>query len=164
MMISRVVLVVFLLGTLGCSATYISASTTDNPLNRVEENAQEDWSTERIDANTLHLRNVWPMQSFWSLCYSASHPHLVYDSTDGLLHVQYYLWRNSPLFLFIPSTHDAESPDCTGRGRCWYGIGHMNEEIKDILKWSGASVISRRAVPVSETFPPPRPISSAPTN
>lgn len=161
MMITRFVLIVLLLGTFGCAATYIRATTTDYPLDRVEQNAQEEWSTERVDANTLHLSNVWPFRSFFALGYVASHAHLVYDSTNAVLHIQYYLSTINPASLFIPITNDAEPRNCTYR--CWYDSTlDMNEDINNILQWSGASVISRRGGKLSETFPPQEPIPSQP--
>ena len=160
-MMTRLVLIVLMLGTFGCAATYIRATTTDNPLYRVEENAQEEWSTERIDANTLHLSNVWPFRSFFALGYVASHAHLVYDSTYAVLHIQYYLSTINPASLFIPITNHAEPRNCTYR--CGFDPTlDMDEEIKNILQWSGASVISRRRGKLSETFPPQEPIPLPP--
>ena len=158
-MITRFILIVLLLGTFGCSATYIRATTTDNPLYRIEENAQEDWSTEWVDANTLHLSNVWPVHSILSLGYVASHAHLVYDSTDAVLHIQYYLSTITHSSLYIPMTDDAEPMMCR---RCQARRELMNEEISTILQWSGALVISRRHGKLSEIFPPPKPLSSPP--
>ena len=89
-MITRFVLVVLLLGTFGCSATYIRASVADNPLERVAQNAQVDWSIERVDANTLHLSKAWVGYGLMMLGYSASHANLAYDHTDAVLYIQYY--------------------------------------------------------------------------
>lgn len=67
-MLARIVLVVLLLGTFGCSsATYIRAKVTDNPLERVVQQAQEDWSVTRVDANTLQLSDAWPIHSVLAL-------------------------------------------------------------------------------------------------
>jgi hypothetical protein len=157
MMITRFVIIVLLLGTFGCSATYIRATTTNNPLYQLEQNAQVDWSTEWVDANTLHLSNVWPYRSIFSLGYVASHAHLVYDSTDAVLHIQYYLSTIGPTTLFIPLTINAEPRKCNYRCS-WDLTPNMNEEINSILRWSGASVISRRGGMLSESFPPQKPI------
>lgn len=160
MMITRFVLVVLLLGTFGCSrATYIRATVTDNPLDRVTQSAQLKWSIERVDANTLHIRNTWPLQSILSLGYSASHANLVYDPTEAVLNVQYYLMRQGLLTLLIPYSIDADQ---------WfyyketYAKYDMKEQINDILRWSRASEISRRHGKLSEIFPPTRPIPSPP--
>ena len=91
MMISRVVLVVLFLGTLGCSTTFIQATVTDNPLDQVEQQAQEeDWSTERENADTLHLSHAWVVPSIVNLGYVVSHSNLVYNHADSVLYIQYY--------------------------------------------------------------------------
>jgi hypothetical protein len=73
MMLSRFILVALLLATFGCSsATYIRAKVTDNPLDRVAQQAQEDWSVTRVDANTLQLSDAWPIHSYLALGYSTS--------------------------------------------------------------------------------------------
>ena len=81
-MLSRFILVALLLVTFGCSsATYIRAKVTDNPLDRVAQQAQEDWSVTRVDANTLRISDAWPIHSFFSLGYTASHAHLFFGSS-----------------------------------------------------------------------------------
>lgn len=166
MMITRFVLIVLLLGTFGCSATYIRATTMDNPLDRIEQNAQEDWSTERVDANTLHLSDFWPLYSIVTLGYVVSHAHVVYDPTDAVLHIQYYLKYHIPMFLFIPTTTDSEPPNCFNRWRAQECRSNfkfrMNEQIDDIIQWSGASVIWRRYGKMSKIFPLQGPIEPRP--
>lgn len=159
-MLARLILTALLLGTFGCSsATYIRASVTDNPLDRVAQQAQEDWSVERIDANTLHLSDAWPLHSIGALGYSASHANLVYEPTEPALHLQYYFQSNQLLMLFIPMTLDAEPGFAGGALK-----PIMNGQINDILRWGGASVKSRRAGNKSEAFPPKSPAASAPAN
>lgn len=159
-MLSRFILIVLLLGTFGCSsATYIRATVTDNPLDRVAQQAQEDWSVERVDANTLHISDAWPFHSIGALGYSASHANLYYDALGSALNIQYYFQSNQILLLFIPFSIDAEPGFAGGALK-----PIMNGQIDDILRWSGASVISRRAGEKSEPFPPKSPALSPPVN
>ena len=154
----RMLLLVSLLGSFGCSsATYLRAKVTDNPLDRVAQQAQEDWSVERVDANTLQLKNAWPIHSVFALGFSASHANLFYDKPDSVLNIQYYFQSNQLLMLFIPFYLDAEEGFA---GAALKPI--MNGQINDILRWSGASVISRRQGEKSEPFPPKATTSSPP--
>lgn len=76
-MLARFMLVVLVLATFGCSsATYIRAKATENPLDRVAQQAQNDWTVERVDANTLHLTDSWPIHSILSLGRSVSRANL----------------------------------------------------------------------------------------
>lgn len=144
------VLLSVLLAAVGCSsATYITASVKTNPLDHVAQQAQENWSVERVNANTLHLSDAWPIHSVTSLGYSASYANLCYDENSSVLNVQYYFQSNQLLMLFIPMTLNAE-PSLGGAAL----KPIMNGQIDDILRWSGASVISRRAGENSEVFPP----------
>lgn len=157
---SRFLLIVIVLGTFGCSSsTYIRAKVTENPLDRVMQHAQEGWSMERVDANTLKLSDAWPIHSILALGYSASHANLFYDTSDSLLNIQYYFQSNQLLLLFIPFTIDAEPGFAGGALKPM-----MNGQIDDILQWSGASVISRRAGDNSEPFPPKSNASPPPAN
>lgn len=159
-MLNRSILIVLLLGMFGCSsATYIRATVTDNPLDRVAQQAQEDWTVERVDANTLHIRDVWPIHSLLSLGYSASHANFSYEALSSSLNIQYYFQSNQLMMLMIPFSLDAE-PGFTGGAL----KPIMNGQIEDILRWSGASVISRRAGERSEPFPPKSPALSPPVN
>lgn len=135
-------------GAFGCSATYLQTKVSDNPLDRIAEQASKDWSVERIDANTLELTNTWPLHSLGSLGYSASHANLFFDAMKYELNIQYYLQTNQLLTLWIPTYIDAESG-------AWGAAlkPTMNKQISEILRWSGASVLSRRAVDKSEPFP-----------
>jgi hypothetical protein len=147
-MLSRIMLIVLLLGTVGCSsATYIRAKVADNPLERVAQQAKEDWSVTRVDANTLQLSDAWPIHSIAALGYSASHANLFYDASASALNIQYFFQSNQLPLLFIPFYLSAEP----GVGVMLKPI--MNGQIDDILRWSGASVISRRAGEKSEPFP-----------
>lgn len=149
-MLARFVLVVLLLGTFGCSsATYIRAKVTDNPLDQVAQQAQEGWSVDRVDANTLQLSDAWPIHSFLALGYSVSHANLSYDPSDSVLNIQYYFQSNQLLMLFVPFYIDAEPGFAGGALK-----PIMNWQIDDILRWSGTSVTSRRAGEKSEPFPP----------
>src|SRR5262245_15638419 len=145
-------LLIFLLGAFGCesSATYIRANVADNPLDRVAQQAQEDWTVERVDANTLRLSDVWPIHSFISLSYSASHANLFYTASDSVLNIQYYLqWTpvlNAP---FSRTSYRHAEPSILGGAT----KSTMNAQINDILRWSGASVISRCAGEITEPFP-----------
>src|SRR5215813_8855063 len=148
----RMLLLVLLLGASGCvsaTATYIQAKVTDNPLDRIAQQAQEDWFVERVDANTLHLTGDWPVGNILTLGYSASHAKLFYDETGSVLNIQYYLQSQNVMTLWMPSTLHAE-PGIVGMVL----KPIMNGQIKDILRWSDASVISRRAGDSSEPFPP----------
>lgn len=142
-------LLLLLLGTFGCSsATYIRATVADNPLDRVAQQAQENWSVERVDANTLHLSDTWPIHSFFSLGYSASHANLFYAVSESVLHIQYYFQSIALGNLFIPIYLHAEPG---GYGALLKST--MSDQIVDILRWSNASVISRREGDRSEPFP-----------
>jgi hypothetical protein len=148
-MLARLMLIVLLIGTFGCSsATYIRAKVTENPLDRVAQQAQEDWTVERIDANTLELSDAWPIHSIFALGYSASYANLAYNAADSVLDVRYYFQSNQLGLLFIPFSLDAEPGFVGGALK-----PIMNDQIKDILQWSGASVLSRRAGDMSEIFP-----------
>ena len=148
-MLIRLLLIVFLIGTFGCSsATYIRAKVTDNPLDRVAQQAKENWTVERIDANTLELRDAWPIHSLLSLGYSASYANLAYNAADSVVDIRYYFKSNQLFLLFIPFSLDAEPGFAGGALK-----PIMNDQIKDILQWSRASVLSRRAGDMSETFP-----------
>lgn len=145
----RMLLLILLVGTFGCSsASYIQAKVIDNPLDRVAQQAQENWSVERVDANTLHLSDAWPIHSVFTLGYSASHAKLFYVESDSALNIQYYFQSNQLGALFIPFYIDAEPG--------FFGLALkpiMNAQIDYILKWSRASVISRRSGLQSEPFP-----------
>lgn len=159
-MLARLILVALLLGTFGCSsATYIRATVTDNPLDRVAQQAQEDWSVERVDANTLHLSDAWPIHSILSLGSSASYANLNYDPAGSELHVQYFFQSNQLGLLFMPIYLDAE-PGFAGGALKPIMAGQIN----DILRWSGASVVSRRVGDKSDPFPPKGAASSPPAN
>jgi hypothetical protein len=121
---------------------------SDNPLDRVAEQASKDWSVERIDANTLELTNTWPLHSLGSLGYSVSHANLFFDQMKYELNIQYYFRSNQLFTLWMPTYIDAESG-------AWGAAlkPTMNEQINEIIRWSGASVISRRAGDKSEPFP-----------
>ena len=120
----------------GCStATYIRASVTDNPLDRVVQEAQEDWSVQRVNENTLALGDAWPIHSIFSIGHSASHADLVYDKSESVLNIRYYLQSNQLFALFLPMRLDAKPRTPGGALK-----GVMNEQINDILRWSGAMV------------------------
>ena len=159
-MLARFVLIILVLSMYGCStATYIRATITDNPLDRVAQQAKEDWSVERVDANTLHLTDAWPIHSALSLGYSASHANLSYDAPASVLNIQYYFQSNQLLMLFIPLALDAEPGFAGGALK-----PIMSSQLNEILRWSGASVVSRRAGDKSDPFPPKGATSSPPAN
>ncbi|MBH0198796.1 MAG: hypothetical protein HP497_05145 [Nitrospira sp.] len=147
----RMLGLVLVVGTFGCTgtATYIQAKVTDNPLDRVAQQAQEEWSVERVDANTLHLSQFWPIHSVLSLGYSTSHAKLFYVEPDAMLDIQFYFRSNSFLNLFISIYIDADPSPYIG----WPLKPTMNGQIDDILKWTGASVIRRYRDFQSEPFP-----------
>ena len=150
MMPIRLMSVVLVLVLSGCStATYIRADVAYNPLDRVAQQAQEDWSVERVDANTLTISDAWPIHSIFSLGYTASHANLVYDQSTSALNIRYYLQTNQLFALFIPIHLDAEPGFVGGALK-----PIMNDQVNDIVKWSGATVRSRHAGPQSEPFPP----------
>lgn len=158
-MLARFILVVLLLATFGCSsATYIRAKVTDNPLDRVAQQAQEDWSVDRLDANTLQISDAWPIHSIFSIGRSVSQANLFYDASGSVMNIQYFFQSNQLGLLFIPIYLDAEPGFVGGALK-----PIMNGQIDDILRWSGASVISRRAGEKSEPFPPTG-LSSPPPN
>ena len=145
----RMLSFVVVFGTFGCSsATYIQAKVVDNPLDRIEQKAQEDWTVKRTSANSLQLSDAWPFHSVGALGYSASHANLVYDNTASMLDLQYYLQSNQLLTLFLPMTLDAEPG-------AWGALlkPTMNDQITDILRWGNASIVSRRGGDTSEPFP-----------
>lgn len=145
----RLFLLFFTFAAFGCSgASYIKATVPDNPLQRVAQQAEQEWSVERVDENTLHLRDSWPIHSIFALGYSASYANLFYDPSVPELNIQYYFKSYQPTTLWIPFSIDAE-PGFVG------GVlkPTMNQQIDDILRWSGATVTSRRAGSRSEAFP-----------
>lgn len=145
----RLFLLFFTLAALGCSgATYIKATVHDNPLQRVAQQAQEDWSVERVDENTLHLRDLWPIHSFFALGYSASYANLFYDPSVSELDLQYYFKSYQPVMLWMPFSIDAE-PGFAGAAL----KPIMERQIDDILRWSDATIISRRSGSRFEQFP-----------
>jgi len=144
----RLLLLVFTLATFGCSATYIKATVRDNPLERVAQQAQKDWSVERMDENTLRLRNLWPIHSFFALGYSASYANLSYDPSVPELNLQYYFKSHQLGLLFIPISIDAEPGFFGGLLK-----PIMNQQIDDILRWSDATATSRRSGSRSEQSP-----------
>ena len=157
-MLARFILVVLVLATFGCSsATYIRAKATENPLDRVAQQAQSDWTVERVDANTLQLTDAWPIHSIFSLGRSVTRANLSYDAPNSALDIQYYFQSNQLGLLFIPMYLDAEPGFVGGALK-----PIMNGQVDDILRWSGASVISRRAGEQSELFPPNRQAPSPP--
>ena len=157
-MLARLILAVLVLVTVGCSsATYIRATATENPLDRVAQQAQEDWTVERVDANTLQLTDAWPIHSILSLGRSVSRANLSYNGQNSALDIQYFFQSNQLGLLFIPIYLDAEPGFVGGALK-----PIMNWQIDDILRWSGASVQSRRAGEQSESFPPIRQAPSPP--
>ncbi|HRB16119.1 MAG TPA: hypothetical protein PK224_10045 [Nitrospira sp.] len=135
----------------GCSssATYIRATVPDHPLDRVAQQSQEQWSVEKVDANTLSMSDGWPAYSFGALGYGASHANLSFDPTTSELDVQYYFKAFPIMTLWIPFSIDAE-PGAFGAAL----KPTMNDQINEIIKWSGGTIISRRAGDRSEPFPP----------
>jgi hypothetical protein len=158
MILARFILVALVLATFGCSsATYIRAKATENPLDRVAQQAQNDWTVERVDANTLQLTDSWPIHSVLSLGRSVSKANLSYDGQNSALDIQYFFQSNQLGLLFIPMYLDAEPGFAGGALK-----PIMNDQVNDILRWSGASVISRRAGDQSEPFPPNRQAPASP--
>ncbi|NKE72160.1 hypothetical protein [Candidatus Manganitrophus noduliformans] len=152
-------LLFFTLAAFGCSgASYIKASVPDNPLQRVAQQAEPEWSVERVDENTLHLRDSWPIHSIFALGYSASYAHLFYDPSVSELNIQYYFKSYQPITLWVvPFSLDAEPGFAGGALK-----PTMNQQIDDILRWSGATVTSRRGGSTSEPFPPKKEDGLAP--
>lgn len=141
---------IFTLVTFGCSgATFIKATVHDNPIPSVAQQARGEWDVEQVDENTLHLRNYWSTHSMLSLGYSASYANLFYDKSVPELDLQYYFKSYQILMLWIPFSIDAE-PGFNGGAL----KPTMNEQIDDILKWSGATVTSRRSGSRFDPFPP----------
>ena len=135
----------------GCSssATYIKATVPDNPLDRVTRQSQEHWSIDRVDANMLKLSDAWPGYSFGALGYGASYANLFFDPATSEMNVQYYFRAFPIMTLWIPFSIDAE-PGAFGMAL----KPTMNDQINEIIKWSGATITSRRAGDRSEPFPP----------
>jgi len=148
LIVVRLVLLSFTLATVGCTATYIKASVKDNPLDRVAERAKEEWAVERVDQNTLHLRDSWPIISALSFGYSASYVTMVYNEVKSELDLQYYFKTFQLITLYIPYTIDAE-PGLFGAAM----KPTMNEQIYDLLNWSGATIKRRRSGLIDEPFP-----------
>jgi len=145
----RLFLLFFILAAFGCSAaSYIKATVPDNPLQRVAQQAQQDWSVERVDENTLHLRNSWTTHSVLSLGYSRSYANLFYDPSIPELNLQYFFESNQLFTLWFPTSIDAEPGFAGGALK-----PTMNQQIDDILRWSGATITSRRSGSRFEAFP-----------
>lgn len=142
-------LVFFAMGGCSSSATYIKATVSDNPLDRVAQQARENWSVERVDGNTLQLSDAWPLYSLGALGYGASHANLSYDPAGSELNIQYYFKAFPIMSLWIPFSIDAE-PGMFGAAL----KPIMNDQITDIMRWSDGSITSRRAGSQSEQFPP----------
>jgi hypothetical protein len=145
----QVLFLVATLITLGCSsATYIKASVPDNPIERVAQEAQHKWSVEQVNDTTLQLSDSWPIYSVLALGYGASYANVSYDPSGSELSVQYYFKAHPLMTLWIPTSIDAEPG--------FYGAALkpiMNMQINEIMKWSGATITSRRAGSRSDTFP-----------
>ena len=157
MVFSRILVLFFLLNTMGCStASYIRATVKDNPLDVVASEAQTDWSVDWIDHYTLRLTQSHVLSSILLFGYCASHATLFYDASASELKMQYYLQGNYLMTLWMPYTSDAELRPVPSRLKL-----DLNHEIDDILRWSGASVTERRVVKKSEPFPPTAPVSSS---
>lgn len=137
--------------SVGCSssATYIKATVPDHPLERLAQQAQENWSVDRVDANTLELSDAWPTYSFGALGYGASHANLFYDPAASELNMQYYFKAFPIMTLWIPFSIDAE-PGAFGAAL----KPTMNDQINEIMKWSSGTITSRRTGERSEPFPP----------
>jgi hypothetical protein len=133
----------------GCSASYIKVSVPDNPLDRVSEKAQMEWSVERVDSNTLELSDAWPFSCIARLGYVASHAILYYDPAGSELHVQYYLKTFPLVTLWIPISVDAEPGGIDGRSKPL-----MRIQIDQIIEWTGGRIMSRHSVARSDPFPP----------
>lgn len=147
--LSHLFLLFLTIAVLGCSgASYIKATVPDNPIQRVAQQAQENWTVERVDENTLHLRNTWPVHSIMAIGYSASYANLFYDSSIPELDIQYYFKSTQLLMLGIPFSTDAEPGFVGGLLK-----PTMNQQIDDILMWSGATIKSRRSGSRFEVFP-----------
>src|SRR5262245_56701970 len=73
MVFSPLLVLLFLLNTMGCSASYLRATVKDNPLDVVAREAQKDWSVDRIDSSTLRLTKSHVPASMLLLGYCASH-------------------------------------------------------------------------------------------
>ena len=156
MVFSRLLVLFFLLNTVGCSASYLRATVKDNPLDVVAREAQKDWSVDWIDPYTLRLTKSHVPASILMLGYCASHATLFYDASASELKMQYYLQGNYLMTLWMPARTDAELGPVPSRLKL-----DLNHEIDDILRWSGASVTERRVVKKSEPFPPTAPSSSS---
>jgi len=147
--LSWFLLLFFTLAALGCSdASYIKATVLDNPIQRVAKQARQDWSVEQVDENTLRLRRYWPNHSSMSGGYSFSYANLFYDSSVSELEIQYYFKSTQLLMLGIPFSTDAE-PGFAGS----LLKPTMNQQIDDIVNWSGATIKSRRSGSRFEVFP-----------
>lgn len=158
-MLTRFVLAVSCLERLAAPPQHIRATVTDNPLDRVAQQAQENWSVDRVDANTLHLSDAWPIHSIGALGYSSSPANLSYDAPGSVLNIQYYFQSSQLLTLFFPFTLDAEPGFAGGALK-----PIMNGQINDILQWGIAPVISRRVGDKSDPFPPKDAATSARSN
>ena len=139
---------VVLLGT-GCAATYVKARVGSNPLAEVERLAADEYAVNRVDDNTLELRDSWVWSSIGGLGWYTSHANLHYSPATQTLDVQYYLRSIALWTLYIPAYLDAE-PGLIGAVL----KGTMNGQLDQILNWSNASAEERRADSASSRFPP----------
>jgi len=156
MVFSRILVLCFLLNTMGCSASYLRGTVKDNPLEVVAREARTDWSVDWIDQHTLRLTKSHILSSILMLGYCASHATLFYDASASELKMQYYLQGNYLMTLWIPARTDAEGGPEPSKLKL-----ALNHEIDDILRWSGASVTERKVVKKSGPFPPTAPLSSS---
>ena len=121
--------VVAFLGS-GCTATHLTAFAEDNPLPQIAEKAAEDYKVDRIDDNTLELRDTWVLSSIGGLGWYTSHANLQYNPDENKLYMKYYLRSIALWTLYIPSYLDAE-PGLVGGAM----KSTMNSQIDEILKW-----------------------------
>lgn len=132
----------------GCSSTYITARATENPLDAVAASAADEYAVERIDENTLRLRDSWVWSSIGGIGWYRSVALLHFNEASSELQIRYELRANGWWTLWFTTCLHAEKGSFGAALK-----STMNGQIRDILNWADATLVSRRQGEPDEQFP-----------
>lgn len=110
----------------GCYATHIRTDVPENPLPKIAKKAAPQYKVSWDDENVLHLREVWPIGSIFSLGLDQYHALLRYH--DGVLTGKFWLQMNALTYLWLPAKAN-EQDMLVGQT--------MRQERERILRWGG---------------------------